>query len=48
MQRARALLDEVERDEDGLDLDAIAQDVGIGAIKYANLSTARDSAYIFD
>jgi arginyl-tRNA synthetase len=47
-QRARALLDEVERDDDGLDLDAIAQDVGIGAIKYADLSTARDSAYIFD
>src|ERR1700722_1050142 len=47
-QRARALLDEVERDETGLDLDAIAQDVGIGAIKYADLSTARDSAYIFD
>jgi arginyl-tRNA synthetase len=52
-QRARALLDEVERDtvlpkDGGLDLDAIAQDVGIGAIKYADLSTARDSAYIFD
>jgi arginyl-tRNA synthetase len=28
--------------------DEIAQDVGIGAIKYADLSTARDSAYIFD
>src|SRR6204780_2913194 len=47
-QRARALLDEVERDDQGLDLDAIAQDVGIGAIKYADLSTARESAYIFD
>jgi arginyl-tRNA synthetase len=47
-QRARALLDEVERDEAGLDLDAIAQDVGIGAVKYADLSTARESAYIFD
>jgi arginyl-tRNA synthetase len=47
-QRARALLDEVERDDEGLDLDAIAQDVGIGAIKYADLSTSRDSAYIFD
>jgi arginyl-tRNA synthetase len=47
VQRARALLDETERDE-GLDLDAIAEDVGIGAIKYADLSTARDSAYIFD
>src|SRR5487761_1579957 len=48
VQRARAILDEVERDDDGLDLDAIAEDVGIGAIKYADLSTARDSAYTFD
>jgi len=46
--RARALLDEVDRDDAGLDLDAIAQDVGIGAIKYADLSTAHASAYIFD
>jgi arginyl-tRNA synthetase len=30
------------------DPEAIAQDVGIGAIKYADLATARDSAYIFD
>ena len=48
VERARAILDEVERDDDTLDLDAIAEDVGIGAIKYADLSTARDSAYIFD
>jgi arginyl-tRNA synthetase len=53
VERARAILDEVERDtvspkDGGLDLDAIAEDVGIGAIKYADLSTARDSAYIFD
>lgn len=48
VQRARAILDEVERDEEGLDLDAIAEDVGIGAIKYADLSTAHDSAYLFD
>src|SRR5271165_148369 len=48
IERARAILDEVERDDAELDLDAIAQDVGIGAIKYADLSTARDSAYIFD
>jgi arginyl-tRNA synthetase len=47
IERARAILDEVTRDDD-LDLDAIAEDVGIGAIKYADLSTARDSAYIFD
>jgi len=48
VERAHAILDEVERDDEGLDLDAIAEDVGIGAIKYADLSTARDSAYIFD
>ncbi|HEY7278176.1 MAG TPA: arginine--tRNA ligase [Trebonia sp.] len=48
VERARAILDEVERDDAGLDLGAIAEDVGIGAIKYADLSTARDSAYIFD
>jgi arginyl-tRNA synthetase len=48
VERARAILDEVERDDEGLDLDAIAEDVGIGAIKYADLSTGRDSAYIFD
>ncbi|HEX9041461.1 MAG TPA: arginine--tRNA ligase [Trebonia sp.] len=48
VERARAILDEVERDDEGLNLDAIAEDVGIGAIKYADLSTARDSAYIFD
>ena len=48
VERARAILDEVERDDEGLDLDAISEHVGIGAIKYADLSTARDSAYIFD
>jgi arginyl-tRNA synthetase len=47
IERARAILDEVDH-EPGLDLDAIAEDVGIGAIKYADLSTARDSAYVFD
>jgi arginyl-tRNA synthetase len=48
--RARAILDEVERDPsaEDLDLNAIAEDVGIGAIKYADLSTARDSSYVFD
>jgi arginyl-tRNA synthetase len=48
--RARAILDEVERDPsaEDLDLEAIAEDVGVGAIKYADLSTARDSAYVFD
>jgi arginyl-tRNA synthetase len=47
IERAGAILHEIE----GLDTaarDEIAEDVGIGAIKYADLSTARDSAYIFD
>jgi arginyl-tRNA synthetase len=30
------------------ELDAIAEAVGIGAVKYADLSTARESAYVFD
>ncbi|MGH3166518.1 MAG: arginine--tRNA ligase, partial [Trebonia sp.] len=47
IERARAALDEVE----GLGAatkDEIAEDVGIGALKYADLSTARDSTYVFD
>ena len=47
IERAGAILTEIE----GLDAaakDEIAEDVGIGAIKYADLSTAADSAYVFD
>jgi arginyl-tRNA synthetase len=33
---------------DAATLGAIAEDVGIGAIKYADLSTALGSAYVFD
>ena len=33
---------------DPAELDAIAEAVGIGAVKYADLSTARESAYVFD
>ena len=47
IERAGAILNEIE----GLDPAAkeeIAEDVGIGAIKYADLSTAHDSPYIFD
>jgi arginyl-tRNA synthetase len=47
VDRARAILDEVG-DLDDEAKDAIAEDVGIGAIKYADLSTARDSTYTFD
>jgi arginyl-tRNA synthetase len=47
IEQARAVLDEIEGMDDATK-DAIATDVGIGAIKYADLSTARDSAYVFD
>jgi arginyl-tRNA synthetase len=47
IEQARAVLDEIEG-MDAATKDEIAQDVGIGAIKYADLSTARESAYIFD
>jgi arginyl-tRNA synthetase len=47
IERARAILNEIETLDTEVK-DAIAEDVGIGAIKYADLSTARDSAYIFD
>jgi arginyl-tRNA synthetase len=47
IERARAVLNEIET-LDAETKDAIAEDVGIGAIKYADLSTARDSTYTFD
>jgi arginyl-tRNA synthetase len=50
VDRARGILDEVDAaarfDQDELAL--VAETVGIGAVKYADLSTARDSAYVFD
>jgi arginyl-tRNA synthetase len=33
---------------DSAELDQVAEAVGIGAVKYADLSTAHDSAYVFD
>ena len=50
VDRARGILDEVDaaaRFSPG-ELDEVAEAVGIGAVKYADLSTARDSAYVFD
>ncbi len=50
VDRARVVLAELEapsRFEPG-EVDAIAEAVGIGAVKYADLSTARESAYVFD
>jgi arginyl-tRNA synthetase len=50
LERARGILDELDTSAElGPEaLAAIAEDVGIGAIKYSDLSTARDSAYVFD
>jgi arginyl-tRNA synthetase len=50
VQRARAILDEQGASArfDEAELAAIAEAVGIGAVKYADLSTAHDSSYVFD
>ncbi len=50
VDRARGILDEVDASARfGPDeLDGIAEAVGIGAVKYADLSTARESGYVFD
>src|SRR5580693_8887917 len=50
VERARAILDELDAAArfDAAELDAVAEAVGIGAVKYADLSTARESAYVFD
>ncbi len=50
VDRARGILDEVDAAArfSPAELDAIAEAVGIGAVKYADLSTARESAYVFD
>jgi arginyl-tRNA synthetase len=50
VERARGILDEVDAGArfDPAELGEVAEAVGIGAVKYADLSTARDSAYVFD
>ena len=50
VDRARSILDELDAASrfDPAELDAVAEAVGIGAVKYADLSTARESAYLFD
>ncbi len=44
--RARSVV--AEKHDDGTDLDAIAEQAGIGAVKYAELSTSRVKDYVFD
>src|SRR6476620_2766621 len=50
VDRARGIPGEVDASSrfDAAELDAVAEAVGIGAVKYADLSTARESAYLFD
>jgi arginyl-tRNA synthetase len=50
VERAGTVFDEIQHDEpfDDATRAAIVQDVGIGAVKYADLSVARDSEYVFD
>ncbi|MFB4296410.1 arginine--tRNA ligase [Actinomadura sp. NTSP31] len=50
VERAGVVFDDIQHDEpfDDATRAAIVQDVGIGAIKYADLSVARDSEYVFD
>ena len=50
VDRARGILNELDAAArfDAAELDAVAEAVGIGAVKYADLSTARESAYLFD
>ncbi len=45
---ARAVVDEARPDLDPAIRAAIAPQVGIGAVKYADLSVAHDSEYVFD
>ena len=46
--RAREVVDEARPDLDPAVRAAIAPQVGIGAVKYADLSVAHDSEYVFD
>ncbi|HEY6309883.1 MAG TPA: arginine--tRNA ligase [Streptosporangiaceae bacterium] len=50
VERARGILGEVDAAArfGPAELDEVAEAIGIGAVTYADLSTARDSAYVFD
>ncbi|NDU77878.1 arginine--tRNA ligase [Actinomadura sp. DSM 109109] len=50
VERAGAVFDEIQHDEpfDEATRAEIVQAVGMGAVKYADLSVARDSEYVFD
>lgn len=48
VDKAQAVIDQARPDLDAATRQAIAPQVGIGAIKYADLSVAHDSEYVFD
>jgi arginyl-tRNA synthetase len=50
VDRAQGILDELDAASrfEPAELSGIAEAVGIGAVKYADLSTARESGYVFD
>ena len=48
VDKARAVIDEARPDLDEAIRATIARQVGIGAVKYADLSVAHDSEYVFD
>jgi arginyl-tRNA synthetase len=48
VDRARAVVAEKNPDLDAAALDRIAEQAGIGAVKYADLSTSRTKDYLFD
>ncbi|TYB46153.1 arginine--tRNA ligase [Actinomadura chibensis] len=50
VERAGAVFDEIQHDQpyDDATRAAIVRDVAMGAVKYADLSVARDSEYVFD
>lgn len=46
--KAQAVIDDLRPDLSAPERERIARQIGIGAIKYADLSTAHDSDYVFD
>ncbi|MCK9894106.1 arginine--tRNA ligase [Frankia sp. AgB32] len=48
IERARGIVSEKVSDLDPAELDQIAEQAGIGAVKYADLSTSRTKDYAFD
>src|SRR5690606_28708953 len=46
--KARTVIDELRPDLPEAEREKIAHDIGIGGVKYADLSTAHDSDYTFD